>query len=125
MPEDARGRFYSGSENRSEADVASAARTTTGTGTAFNTDDIVTLVATLVISAASGTTPTLDLTLQTSADGGTSWQTVAAFAQQTGTTAGVWKVFGPMGSTCRWSWVIGGTTPSFTFAVSTTDKRAR
>lgn len=125
MPTDSRGRYYGAAENRSEADVTSAARTTTGTGTAFNTDDITSIMATLAVSAASGTSPTLDVSLETSDSAGSTWTSVAAFAQQTTTQAGLYKVFGPVGYQCRWKWTIGGTTPSFTFTVATTDKRAR
>jgi hypothetical protein len=126
MPTDARGRYYGNSENRSEVDVASAARTTTGTGTAFNTDDIGTIMATLVVSAASGTTPTLDVTLETSDAAGSTWTTVGTgFTQQTTTNAGLYKVHTALGYQCRWKWTIAGTTPSFTFAINTTVKRVR
>jgi hypothetical protein len=123
MPFDTRSRWYTGSESRTEANVTSVARTATATGTAFNSDDIGTIVATLVITAVSGTNPTLDVILETTADGSV-WTTVAAFAQQTTTQAGLGKVFGPLGSQCRWSWTIGGTsTPTFTFAITSTVKR--
>jgi hypothetical protein len=73
--------------------------------------------ATLIVTAASGTTPTLDVKLQTSGDG-TTWDDVASFPQQTTTQTGRYKVFGPLGTYVRWVWTIAGTTPSFTFAVS-------
>jgi hypothetical protein len=111
-----KGDYVPGDEPRPDAAVASAARTTTGTSTAFNSDGADSLEATLTVSAASGTTPTLDVTLETSIDG-TDWDTVAAFAQKT--AAGSDKhVFGPLGDQCRWKWTIGGTTPSFTFAIA-------
>jgi hypothetical protein len=69
------------------------------------------------VSAASGTTPTLDVTLETSIDGGATWDTVAAFAQKTAAGSDG-HVFGPLGDQCRWKWTIGGTTPSFTFAIA-------
>lgn len=70
----------------------------------------------LTISAASGTTPTLDVTIQTSKDG-TTWRTVAAFAQKTaaGTER---KSFPALDRFIRASAVIGGTTPSFTYSVA-------
>jgi hypothetical protein len=97
--------------------VASGARTASGTGAAFETVSADSIEGFLSVTAASGTTPTLDVRLETSLDAGTTWSTVAAFTQITavGTRN---KVFGPLGDSCRWAWTIGGTTPSFTFAVA-------
>jgi hypothetical protein len=122
MPQDSKGRYIPDRETSTTAAVASAARTTTGNGTAFDTDGVDNLTATLVITAASGTTPTLDLVLQTTADG-TNYYTVTAFPQQTTTNAGVARVCGPLGKLSRWAWTIGGTTPSCTFSVSATADR--
>lgn len=124
MPFDTRSRWYNSAETRTEADVASATKTATGNGTAFNTDDVASLSATLAVSAASGTAPTLDVSLETTVNG-TDWLTVAAFAQQTGTQTGLTKVFGPLGAQCRWKWTIAGTTPSFTLSITSTVKRSR
>src|SRR4051812_7515548 len=114
-PTDRKGRHYEGEESRSDAAVASAARTATGTSTAFNVEDAESLEATLTVSARSGTTPTLDVTLETSIDDGTTWDTVGAFSQFTNTGSDG-HVFGPLGDKCRWKWTIAGTTPSFTFS---------
>ena len=122
MGQDAQGRYYNDNEASSDASVTSAARTATGTGTAFATPQADSINATLVISAVTGTNPTLDLTLETTADG-TNYYTVGTFAQQTTTQAGLARIFGPLGATCRWKWTIGGTTPSFTFAVTSTLSR--
>jgi hypothetical protein len=97
--------------------VASARGPRPATSAAFNTDEADSLEATLTVSAASGTTPTLDVTLETSIDGGTTWTTVAAFAQKTA-AGSQGRVFGPLGDQCRWKWTIAGTTPSFTFAIA-------
>ena len=121
MARDAKGNYYAPAKLRAEAGLASAARTATGTGTAFDAARATALEVTLAVTAASGTTPTLDLALQTSVDGGTTWQTVKAFSQKTGTTTDV-GVFGPLGSKLRWSWTIGGTTPSFTFTVTAKER---
>jgi hypothetical protein len=109
---------------RSGMKLASAARTATGVGTAFKTEDVVNIEGTLVVSAHAGTTPTLDVRLETTVDG-TNWDTVAAFPQQTGDTAGRGKAFAGLGRKCRWAWTIGGTTPSFTFKVDTKTLRGR
>lgn len=97
--------------------VASAARTASGNGSAFETVRTNSIEGYLTVTAASGTTPTLDVRLETSLDAGTSWQTVAAFAQATAATTKN-KVFGPLGDSCRWAWTVAGTTPSFTFSVA-------
>jgi hypothetical protein len=88
--------------------VASAARTASGTGSAFqtvNTDSIEGFLAVTVVPAA--TSPTLDARLETSLDDGSTWSTVGAFAQATAVTTKN-KVFGPLGDSCRWAWTLGG-----------------
>lgn len=76
-----------------------------------------TLRAQLNVTAVGGTTPTLDVVIQDSVDGGASWNTVGAFAQKTVAGREVINVTGPFGPLLRVLWVVGGTTPSFTFAV--------
>ncbi len=118
--QDSKGRYITPSESPAGAQIASAARTTSTNGTAFDTSGIDSVNGTLVISARSGTNPTLDVVLETTADG-TNYYTVLAFPQQTNTTTGVARVFGPLGSLSRWKWTVGGTdTPSFTFAITAT-----
>lgn len=95
--------------------AASAARAVTGSGDAVEVRDNRTVVATLDVDAASGTTPALDVTLETSADGAT-WRTLGTFAQKT--AAGVErKSFPGADRFVRATWTIAGTTPSFTFSV--------
>jgi hypothetical protein len=122
MPQDSKGRYSPANESSSAGSVASAAKTATTTLTAFSTVDVENINATLVITAASGTNPTLDLTLETTADG-TNYYTVGTFAQQTTTQAGLARIFGPLGATSRWKFTVGGTTPSFTCAITTTFDR--
>lgn len=116
MPEATGGRYYEAPQDSSRISVASAARTATGTSTAVNTEDVDEIEAELNVTAASGTTPTLDVTLETKTDTG-DWYTVGAFPQQTGIVANVGRVFTGLGDQIRWKWTIGGTTPSFTFTV--------
>jgi hypothetical protein len=123
VPLDAQGNYFAGDKIRTDAALASAARTATGTGTAFNTNQANSFEATLIVSAHSGTTPTLDVRLETSIDGGTSYDTVGSFVQFTTTDGTDGHVFGPLGDTCRWAWTIGGTTPSFTFAIAVEEDR--
>jgi len=71
----------------------------------------------LEVTAASGTTPTLDVVVETSPSGSGSWKQVGAFDQVT--AAGLQRL--PVAGLERYvrvSWTIGGTTPSFTFAIS-------
>lgn len=105
-------------EARSDFALASAARGASGVGAAFATEDVVNIEATLAITAHAGTTPTLDVRLETSVDG-VNWDTVAAFPQFTGDVAARGKAFAGIGRQCRWAWTIGGTAgPSFTFAIA-------
>jgi hypothetical protein len=125
--------------------VASAARTTTGNTAALALDfpcEIMTVI--LNLASVTGSSPTLDLYIQTSIDGGATWidfyhnrQTGSA-----GVYVGRWAA-GPENNVSgvdvtsgdavlaagvilngpivpgkiRVKWVIAGTTPSFTFAV--------
>lgn len=101
--------------------VPSAARTTTGTSTSVDVGDFaraLNLVAN--VTSATGTTPTLDLTVEWSHDGGTTWAAgdpSDAFTQITAAGAKVRQVV-LKAPAYRLRWTIAGTTPSFTFAVS-------
>lgn len=121
MPQDDQGRYYASNEPLAagSGSLASATKTATGSSAAFSTADMDSVNVLLVISAASGTTPTLDLALETTADG-TNYYSAGTFPQQTTTNAGISRVFGDLGATSRWTWTIGGTTPSFTFAITAT-----
>jgi hypothetical protein len=114
MPLDAKGNYYPGDKARPDAALASAERTSSGNGTAFSTHQADSLEGFLDVTAATAPT-TLDVRLETSVDGGTTWTTVAAFAQATGVTTKN-RVFGPLGDQCRWAWTLVGT--SFTFAIT-------
>lgn len=73
----------------------------------------------LNISAASGTTPTFDLAVQWSFDGGTTWltgPTADSFPQFTANGSRAMSL-DPKGDAYRLKWTVAGTTPSFTFSV--------
>jgi len=78
-----------------------------------------TLRAALAVTAASGTTPSLTVTVQTSYDAGSSdaWRTVAAFTAATaaGTER---KSFPGLDRYVRLNYTVSGTNPSITFGVS-------
>lgn len=94
----------------------SAARTATGNGSSVEVGDRGVARLLLDVTAASGTSPTLDVTVETSHDG-TTWRQVGTFAQKTaaGTER---KSFSGLDRFVRATWTLGGTTPSFTFEIS-------
>lgn len=105
--------------------AASAARTATGTGEMFCGFSGKEKFAFLVdCTAASGTTPTLDVDIQHSIDGGTNWFDLVSFTQLTA-AGDEMKVEAEVdaataeivGDCLRAIWTIAGTTPSFTFKV--------
>lgn len=98
--------------------VASAARTASGNQT-FGTQDSSgkALRIQLDVTAASGTTPTLDVVIEDTLDG-VNWNAVgAAFTQRTAPGRQVIDIQGLFHGQMRVRWTIGGTTPSFTFSV--------
>lgn len=98
--------------------VASAARTANGDSGWLNSEEFVALILKLDVTAASGTTPTLDVHIDTAEDSsGTNNRLVASFAQKTGVSAER-KSFAGLDKYYRVRWVVGGTTPNFTFSVA-------
>ena len=95
--------------------VATGALTTTANSAKANAGGYGTAKAFLNITAASGTSPTLDIKFQDSADNST-WVDVAsgAFSQKT-TTGASSLVLSNVGPYLRAVQTVGGTTPSFTF----------
>lgn len=96
--------------------VASAARTATGNSGALPGFNWSALRAQLAVTAASGTTPTLDVVIEDSLDG-TNWNVVGTFTQATAATAQAINISGVFADQLRVRWTVAGTTPSFTFAV--------
>lgn len=101
--------------------LASAARGASGTGASVDlaAEDLAGLTGLqldLSVSAASGTNPQLDVKIETSKDGAT-WRTLDSFPRVT--TAGpLSRLFAGADRYLRASWVLGGTGPSFTFALA-------
>lgn len=97
--------------------VASAARTVSGnSGALSGFGDWSKFRAQLNVTAASGTTPTLDVVIEDSFDG-TTWNTVATFTQKTAAAVEAVNVTGLFTDQVRVRWTVAGTTPSFTFDV--------
>lgn len=97
--------------------ASSAARTTTANGTGVDGECARTALCTLTVTAASGTSPTLDVTVQGD-DGSGNWFTLGTFAQATGAVTR--RISVPLGCrNVRAGWTIGGSsTPTFTFSVT-------
>ena len=94
--------------------VASAARTTSSQSAAFY--PVADFDVAVNVTAASGTTPTLDITVEWSNDGAIWFKgdPADAFTQLTIVSARVRRFVGKA-QVARLAWVIAGTTPSFTF----------
>lgn len=103
--------------------AASAARATSGNQVGALAQGGMTLAVLVDVTAVSGTTPSMTVSVEWSQDGGTTFaqadpaDTMTAITA-TGTKA---KNFVVKGSTFRVVWTITGTTPSFTFSVRTLD----
>lgn len=101
--------------------LASGARTVSGEGSSIDLRNTRELIVTLDVSAASGTSPTLDVKLQHSPDGSMWSDLGTAFAQKTGVAREV-KVFTQYHRYVKTVYTIAGTSPSFTFSVEATAK---
>lgn len=99
--------------------VASAARTASGdSGASKGWGASKTIRAQLDVTAAAGTSPTLDVVIEDTLDG-TNWNVIGTFAQKTAAGREVINITGPFSETLRVRWTIAGTTPSFTFSAAT------
>lgn len=97
--------------------LVSTTATASGNGaTMSGFEGAASLVAQLEVTAASGTSPTLDVVLEDTVDG-TTFNTVATFTQATGVTRSVQRVTAPFTNRLRARYTITGVTPSFTFNV--------
>lgn len=105
--------------------LPSAARTANGNDE-FGGQDIDEMALTLDVTAASGTTPTLDVVVEAKDPASGAWFTLKSFAQKTGVSRetifighGADTVFPCKQMRARWT--IGGTaTPTFTFSIGAT-----
>lgn len=104
--------------NSKELKIAVAnADATAQTGFDENVDRFDQLIASLNVTAVTGTNPTMDLTIQWSLDG-VNWVTVMTFTQATAATQEYETLTTPFGSRLRASYIIGGDTPDFTFDIT-------
>lgn len=113
MGNDASGRYI---DNRAITLSASAAKTATFQSAGVLVGDRGVLRLTLAVTASTGTSPTLDVVVETSADN-TNWRSLGAFAQRT-IAASERKSFSGADQYVRINATIAGTTPSLTFSVA-------
>lgn len=92
--------------------------------TSNNGSGVVTALSQQSLADGTGSSPTLDVVLQTSIDGST-WVTAATFAQVTAADTAT-KIVGGLANKLRWSWTIGGTaSPRFAVSIRNVGKRSR
>jgi len=72
----------------------------------------------LDVTAASGTTPTLDVVIETYDPKTNKWYTIITFTQATAVTNEMKEKTANLGKRIAIKYTIGGTSPSFTFKVS-------
>lgn len=107
-------------------DIVSAAITSTATSSAITPGVIGNLgtyssTFNIVVTAVSGTTPTMDVAIEESPDNGTNWIRVYEFPRITANGSYVSpKLRATFGTRYRYVRTIGGTTPSFTMALNRT-----
>ena len=99
-------------------DVTSAALTSTTTTAAFTPGNGTAYSISLPVTVVSGTTPTLDVSVEESDDTGTNWFKVYDFPRITGT--GIYRspLIRMTGNRVRYVQTVSGTTPSFTRAIN-------
>ena len=108
----------SGEDSTRQTLLASAARTASVNGAVVVTSDVNNAFVTLNVTAVSGTVPTLDVKIQGSDDGGTTWFDIpnATFTQKVAAGSQAIQI-NTFSDAIRAVATIAGTTPSFTFAV--------
>lgn len=101
---------------------ASAAETSTINGAVQNSEEASSLDLFLDVTAVSGSSPTLDVKIQTRDGASDSWVDVTpAFTQATGVTSERKRITG-LGKQIRFVAAIGGSSPSFTFSLTGVSK---
>ena len=89
------------------------AMTATTTGTGWLVERYTEAIVVVDVTAVSGTSPTLDITVQTSADNSI-WATLTTFTQITSVSTNI-KFISNIGKYVRVKYTIGGSsTPTFT-----------
>lgn len=94
--------------------------TASGASAGIEVDNRNQFVGQLDVTAASGTTPSLTVAVQTSADNGVTdpWRTVASFPAATAVSTSARQNFVGLDRWIRASYTVTGTTPSETISVT-------
>lgn len=103
--------------NTTVTDIASAAITVAATSGAIAQGGTNAAEFVVVVTAASGTSPTLDVVIQESDDSGTNWQDIYHFPRISAAGAYRSSLLRLTGNRLRYVRTVGGTTPSFTMAL--------
>lgn len=116
------GNFDSNYENLNPppgAAIPSVVVTASGTSGNINVrNNCQNLRVQLNVTAVSGTTPSLTVTMQDSVDGGANWNNLSpAFTAVTAAGRQVINIPAPFGYLVRANYAVSGTTPSFTFQI--------
>lgn len=98
--------------------VPSAARTASGNSGVLRGWGVASkLRVQLNVTAAGGTSPTLDVVVEDTLDG-TNFNTIGTFTQRTAAGRQVIDITGLFTDQLQVRWTVGGTSPSFTFTVN-------
>lgn len=100
------------------ADVASAAITATATSSSVSNNQGNGFQVTFPVTAVTGTSPTLDIRIEESFDGGTNWVTLYEMQRITAVGSYNTPILRATGASIRYVRTITGTSPSFTMAIS-------
>lgn len=100
------------------ADVASAAITTTATSSSVSNNQGNGFQVTFPVTAVTGTSPTLDIRIEESFDGGANWVTLYEMQRITAVGSYNTPILRSTGASIRYVRTITGTSPSFTMAIS-------
>jgi hypothetical protein len=104
--------------NSIATDITSAALTSTATSAAFTPTASGSAEFNVIVTAVSGTNPTLDVVVQESDDSGTNWFDIYQFPRITATGQYRSPLIPMVGNRVRYVRTVGGTTPSFTNSVN-------
>lgn len=99
-------------------DVASAAITTTATTSSIANNLGNGFQVSIAVTTVTGTTPTLDVRVEESFDGGTNWVTLYEMQRITATGSYNSPILRATGRHIRYVQTVAGTTPSFTRAIT-------
>jgi hypothetical protein len=100
------------------ADQASGALTTTTTSSTITPASGCSYEVNYIVTAVTGTNPTLDVVIQESDDGGTNWFDVYHFQRITASGAYRSPKISLTGNRVRYVQTVGGTSPSFTRSIN-------